>query len=380
METKIYYVTITKPTVQAVPTYLQILRGIIPEPKELRPSQTTTYKRGGYTDIEKKSIDKDGLIVALETFIEYWRELYLVDRHSLYRTFPIPKKNGGTRWINAPNDTLKEALTDLKKIMELYVGTEFHHDCAYAYVKERCPISAVKRHQANNSNWFAKYDFSNFFGSVTLDFTMRMCSMIYPLNEICETERGYKALCNAFELAFLDGGLPQGTPVSPWITNFIMIPFDHTFSAWCCKYTPHFCYTRYADDICISCTKDFDYRKVEQVINSFLHQYEAPFRINAEKTHYGSRAGHNFILGVCLNKDNNITIGHKKKKAFEATLTNYYHTFRKWSIDDVYKLQGVISYYLSIEKESVSRLLKEYSDKAGFDIQDTIKLQLKGEI
>lgn len=376
----IFYVTITKPIDTKLPTYLQIINKQLPKPKTLRKSQTTTYKRERPNNLPLKEINKDDLIEALKTFREHWSSLYEADRHSLYRTFPIPKKNGGTRWINAPDDRLKSALTDLKEVMEHYVGTEFHHDSAYAYVKERCPVSAVKRHQANNSKWFAKYDFSNFFGSVTLDFTIRMCSMIYPLNEICATERGKHALRNAFELAFLDGGLPQGTPVSPWITNFIMIPFDHSFSAWCNKYSPHFCYTRYADDICISCEKDFNYRKVEQVINSYLHEYDAPFRINAEKTHYGSREGHNFILGVCLNKDNCITIGHKRKKAFEATLFNYAKTFRSWELDDVRKLQGIISYYLSIEKESISRLLDEYNSKTGMNIQETIKRQLKGEL
>lgn len=377
---QIFYVTIKHEPKPVLPTYLQMLNHEIPKQPYYAPNSTMTYRRDSEASQFKKDFDKETFIDLLELFRTHNDSLYTVDRHSLYFTFPVPKKNGGTRWINAPNEQLKTALRDLKKTFELFVGTTFHHDSAYAYVKGRCPVNAVKRHQYNESNWFAKYDFSDFFGSVTLDFTISMCEHIYPLNEVCETERGKTALRNALELAFLDGGLPQGTPVSPWITNFIMIPFDYIFSAWCNKYTPHFCYTRYADDIDVSCTRDFNYRKVEEKINSILHSIGAPMRMNSEKTHYGSRAGHNYILGVCLNKDNNITLGHKKKKYFEATLTNYAQSYRTWSIDDVYKLQGIISYYKSVEPECIERIITEYNNKFGIDIPLTIKLQLKGEL
>jgi single-stranded DNA-binding protein len=49
----------------------------------------------------------------------------------------------------------------------------------------------------------------------------------------------------------------------------------------------------------------------------------APFSINPEKTRYGSAAERNWNLGLMLNNDNQITIGHKRKKEFKAMLDNY---------------------------------------------------------
>lgn len=46
----------------------------------------------------------------------------------------------------------------------------------------------------------------------------------------------------------------------------------------------------------------------------------------------------------------------------------------------MYKLQGIISYYKSVEPECIERIIAEYNNKFGIDIPLTIKLQLKGEL
>lgn len=162
--------------------------------------------------IRKMNIPR--LVQVLNDFNSAHEKLFEADRKSLYAEFYIPKKSGGLRKIDAPNEELKSALRDLKIIFE----NEFnmlHHTSAYAYVKNRCTIDALKRHQANESKWFLKTDFSNFFGSTTLEFTMRMVSQIFPFSEVVKTGEGRAGLERALSLAFLDGGLPQGTPLSP---------------------------------------------------------------------------------------------------------------------------------------------------------------------
>lgn len=62
---------------------------------------------------------------------------------------------------------------------------------------------------------------------------------------------------------------------------------------------------------------------VEKFIVDVLAEFGAPFTIKTAKTRYGSSAGSNWNLGVMLNKDNNITIGHKKKRQFQAMLSSY---------------------------------------------------------
>ena len=66
-------------------------------------------------------------------------------------------------------------------------------------------------------------------------------------------EKGKAELTKALELGFLDGGLPQGTPLSPTVTNIMMIPVDFKVARELREHNhQRFVYTRYADDFQIS--------------------------------------------------------------------------------------------------------------------------------
>ena len=89
------------------------------------------------------------LIRRLSEFNASTEHLRSQDRASLYRTFHIPKSSGhGFRRIDAPCDELMNALRTLKNIFE----SDFHalyHTSAFAYIKHRSTLDAMKRHQAN---------------------------------------------------------------------------------------------------------------------------------------------------------------------------------------------------------------------------------------
>lgn len=263
-----------------------------------------------------------------------------------YNSFKIPKKYGGWRQIDAPDDELKQALYSLKAIFENDFKV-LYHTAAFAYIKGRSTTDALKVHQRNNSNWYLKTDLSNFFGSTTLEFTMRMLSVIYPFCEVVKYEDGEKALRDAISLCFLDGGLPQGTPISPLLTNVIMIPIDHEISRRLrASETNDFVYTRYADDATVSSKKGFLFMGVIEMMNDVFKKFDAPYAIKKEKTHYGSRAGRNWCLGLMINKDNKITVGHENKKVFKAMLNNYIVARKDgkgWPPEEVMTLRGKLS-------------------------------------
>ena len=220
------------------------------------------------------------------------------------------------RRIDAPKEELKGALYQLKAIFEEMFGA-LYHTSAFAYVKNRSTLDALKRHQANESKWFGKYDLSNFFGSTTVDFIMKMFSMIFPFSEVVKYQSGKAELEKALSLCSLREVLPQGTPISPTITNIMMIPVDHKLSNTLRNFNGQsFVYTRYADDFLISSKYNFKFKDVEQLLVDTLAEFDAPFTIKSEKTRYGSSAGSNWNLGVMLNKDNKITVGYKKKRQF----------------------------------------------------------------
>lgn len=323
------------------------------------------------------------LIATLENFNETTEELRKKDRHELYHTFYIPKKSGGLRRIDAPLPELMEQLRRLKGIFE----DKFHvlyHTAAFAYIKQRCTLDAIKRHQMNESKWFGKYDLHNFFGSTTLDFVMKMLSMVFPFSEIVTTDKGRAELEKAIELSFLDGVLPQGTPISPLITNTMMVPLDFKLSNMLRDFEKqHFIYTRYADDFLISSRYNFDFRKIENLIKKVLSDFEAPFSLNTSKTRYGSSAGSNWNLGVMLNKDNEITVGYKTKRRFQAMLSAYVldkKNGKQWDKSDVQVMDGLKNYYCMVEKKNIDAIIAHLNQKFGVNIVWLIKSDLKGEI
>lgn len=284
------------------------------------------------------------------------------------------------RRIDKPNEQLMIALRELKNIFEFDFGA-LYHTSAYAYIQGRQAKMALEKHQKNESRWFAKYDFTNFFGSVTEDFILNTLEKIYPFSEILEYTAGRNELKKAISLCVLDGVLPQGTPISPMLTNLIMIPFDYIISNTLRDFNnQHFVYTRYADDILISSRYHFDHKLIERYIIGVLEKESAPLCINSEKTRYGSRAGANWNLGIMLNKENEITIGWRTKQKFRAMLASYImdkSNSKAWDYSRVSRLNGYINYYRMIEGDRIDDVIKHVESKFNVSVLDMIAQDLR---
>ena len=375
------YITIKAPPVYYQITFEDMITGVEDLSKYVMPNvtNTRTYWVDRPNDKLLENTDITGMIELLRIFNQSKEALFAQDRASLYHTFHIPKSSGGLRRIDAPLTELMNALRELKTIFETRMFA-LYHTTAFAYVCGRSTVDAIKRHQRNESKWFLKLDFSNFFGSTTPYFVLDMLSQLFPFSEIVKRPDGNIELVKALSLCFLNDELPQGTPISPFITNVMMIAIDHKLSNGLRNYdNRRFVYTRYADDILISCKVDFDKNKVQKFVADTLSEFRAPFSIKPEKTRYGSSAGRNWNLGLMLNKENQITIGHKRKKEFKAMIDNYMRARKSengWSRNDVQVLGGLISYYKMVEKDYINYLLQQYSDKHGEDIEQCIKADL----
>lgn len=301
-----------------------------------------------------------------------------VDVHRLYETFYIPKKSGGLRTINAPHEDLKAALRELKDIFE----RDFHvlyHTAAFAYIPNRSIINSLQRHQLNQSKWFLKTDFTDFFGSTTLDFLMHMLDMIFPFCLVTRSDSGRNALRTALSMCMLDGGLPQGTPISPMLTNLMMVPIDHRlFNEF---HERGIVYTRYADDCLMSSKVGFMFTEQVQLINKVLSEFQAPFVIKDKKTRYGSSAGSNWNLGLMLNKDNEITIGYKNAQRFNAMCNNYIADRKNgkvWDYESLSHFRGLISYYMMVERNYIMSTIMFYNQKYNVDMLMMLKRDLGG--
>ena len=375
------YITIKQPPVYYQMSFEDIMAGVQDLSKYVIPNVTAT--RTYWVDYPNQKLLENTDITKMTDILSMYNRskeaLFLQSRASLYHTFHIPKSSGGLRRIDAPQPELMNALRELKTLFETHMFA-LYHTTAFAYVRGRSTIDALKRHQRNESKWFLKLDFADFFGSTTPAFVLDMMSRLFPFSEITKYPVGRNELQKALSLCFLNNGLPQGTPISPFITNVMMIAIDHKISNSLRNFdNRRFVYTRYADDLLISCKIDFNKDKVQKFVMDTLAEFNAPFSIKPEKTRYGSSAGRNWNLGLMLNNDNEITIGHKRKKQFKAMLDNYMRDRKsdnRWSLNDIQVLSGLISYYRMVEKEYIDYVIQKCGEKHNSDVRNCIKADL----
>lgn len=298
-----------------------------------------------------------------------------------YETFRIPKKTHGFREINAPLPELKKDLKHIANLLTGYLGI-LSHDSAWAYVPGRDVVYAMKEHTKNKSRWYLKLDLHDFFGSCSKEFIIKQLKKIYPFAEL--TTHTDEILNNIAELATKDNGLPQGTPLSPVLTNLIMVEYDYKINNILKHMSgreieaQRYIYTRYADDIIISAKNKFDYNKIVTAIKGLFN--DAPLTINEEKTRFGSSSGRNWNLGIMCNKDNEITIGYRRKQHMKVIISNYMkdkEQDRLWSLEDLYWLQGQLSWLQNVEPTYFRGFRTYINNKYDNDIVNSVIADIK---
>lgn len=295
-----------------------------------------------------------------------------------YYHFRIPKKTGGFRPIDAPEKELKKDMKEIAHIItnELKILV---HDSAWAYVPGRDVVHCMKEHQANESRWYLKIDLKNFFGSCNPDFIYRQLQKIYPFANNLSNPYVLPMLSKLVDISCYQGGLPQGTPLSPLITNLIMVEYDYLINALIGNlvhdnkiHRQRYIYTRYADDIIISAKNHFEYKKLVKELKKLFRETEAPFTVNDEKTRFGNNSGRNWNLGVMCNKDNNITIGHKRKQEIKAAVHSYINSNNEWELQDLQYLLGQLSWLNNVEPNYFEQLMQYFIRKYNVNVWQSI--------
>jgi len=285
-----------------------------------------------------------------------------------YETFHIPKKTGGLRTICAPSEALKNRQREINHWLLTTVKV-LPHDCAFAYVQHRTGKDALIRHQRNSSRWFLKLDLKDFFPSLTKEFVLDQLMKNGAMNRHQPDREYYNRNLDRWtkllEPCFLENALPQGAVTSPLLSNLAMLPIDYKISSTLFNLNNRrFIYTRYADDILISCREKFTPIEIISIINAVLDP--TPLRIKHEKTRFGSSAGSNWNLGIMYNDQCNLTIGHRRKARFRSMLFAFLKdnaAGRPWDIENTRKLDGERAWFASIEPEWMEKTIRSYEQE-----------------
>ena len=180
--------------------------------------------------------------------------IYIIDRNNTttrkYSEFSIPKKNGGTRVILAPNHNLKFIQSQLSEILytcidEINIEKGVEGSLSFGYRKGSSIFDNAKIHK--KKRFVFNIDLKNYFDAINFGrvrgFFIK--NRNFNLDEDVATVIA--------QIACHNNALPQGSPVSPVISNLIGHILDIRLSklARDCGCS----YSRYCDDITFSTNK-----------------------------------------------------------------------------------------------------------------------------
>ncbi len=244
--------------------------------------------------------------------------LYVKKEAQKYKTFEIPKKNGGHRVINAPTQELKSLQRRLAQhlqqcLADIQQDTKDFNDACHGFSIGKSILTNASFHR--NKRYVFNIDLKDFFPSIN---GARVRGLLIK-------DRNFKispiVATTIAHIACREGVLPQGSPCSPVLSNLVAGILDIHLSRLAkqcgCRYT------RYADDITFSTNKrEFPQAIARQSANDANKWEVAPalfrlieksgFSINEAKTRMQYWSSRQEVTGLVVNKKINVPAEYRR--------------------------------------------------------------------
>lgn len=252
-----------------------------------------------------------------------------------YLVFPIKKKSGKLRWITSPTENLKRAQYD---ILNNLVYLCQPHFSAVGFIKDKSVINGAEAHLGSKA--LVTVDIKDFFPSIKknrVKYALYVC--LITLYKELKLDIDRKQMARVIEvltpLVTYKGGLPQGAPTSPAISNIAFYYMDNNLYQRAYRWKG--VYTRYADDITMS-FKDpsLDLQNAIRVIKRELRPYD--LKINPGKTRMQRRHVRMSVTGIVIN--DKLSVPKWKWKNFRAKLHNLEKSQKLLTKKEYQQIQG----------------------------------------
>jgi retron-type reverse transcriptase len=168
-----------------------------------------------------------------------------------YEEFSIPKRGGGRRMICAPVPELRELQ---RRILRRLLSRLAAHAAAHAFERDRSIVTNARPHVGRGV--VVCQDLCDFFPSTA---PRRVHGYFRAIGWNRPAARTLTRLTTH------NGGLPQGAPTSPRLSNLVNRRLDMRLSGLAQKFGAH--YSRYADDITFSLDTD-DHEAVRAIVGA----------------------------------------------------------------------------------------------------------------
>lgn len=226
--------------------------------------------------------------------------------HFHYRRFTKPKKGGGLREVVEPDARLKRVQREL---IARYFGAEQPHPAALAYRAKRSIADHVWPHAG--AELIVTADVEDFFPATRAGRV-----------EDWWRERVDDPLARLLTLLTTDsGGLPQGAPTSPGLSNFVNSELDERLAAR--AVTAGALYTRYCDDMVFSWRRgsgppsDF-----ENGVRATLHEFG--YNLHPKKGwRVHNRRDEPEVTGVILTRHGGVRLPERLRRTMRTLGRSY---------------------------------------------------------
>lgn len=239
-------------------------------------------------------------------------------------SFTIPKKSGADRKITAPKAQSYKWI--LRCLNHLFVSIYSPSDYAMGFIKERSVVTNASVHVGKN--YVFNIDLKDFFPSIE---EARICArlQVAPFNftyEVASTIAGLVTMRVEPSKKDSEGKakyvLPQGSPVSPILTNIICDRLDRRLAGLAKRF--RLSYTRYADDITFSSMHNV-YQEGGEFRTELKRLIEDQhFEINTDKTRLQKKGVRQEVTGITVNDKNNVS------KKYVRELRNILYIWKKY--------------------------------------------------
>lgn len=228
----------------------------------------------------------------------------------VYHHYLIPKKSGGNRQIDAPNQSLKKVQKQLNRSLQgiylCYKPNSVHGFVIHPISERRAANIVENAFPHVGKKYVLNLDLENFFPSIKAKRIQDLFNdKIFPFNE---------NMVNAFTLlTTINGHLPQGSPTSPVLSNMVCFKLDNQLELWCKQ--NEITYTRYADDLTFSSDNPIDTKLIVE-IRSIIVQND--FSVNEKKLRIRAKNRKQTVTGLIVNEK--VNVDRKMMKNVRAML------------------------------------------------------------
>lgn len=195
----------------------------------------------------------------------------------------IPKDIEGQRMLCIPSVYDRVAQTTAAIYLESLVEPKFHEN-SYGYRPNKSALQAVDiaRKRCWEYDWVIDLDIAEFFDSLDHDLVLHTINMYTDCKwVILYVERWLKAPIQQTDgnLIARNKGIPQGSPISPIISNIVL---HLVFDDWMKREYPTLPFERYVDDVIVHCKTYKQANFIKDVINKRLLKFK--LKLKLEKT------------------------------------------------------------------------------------------------